>query len=85
MHSDDDMTEWEFETIHNSRPPLRWIANICGDIASGAIMRVSYSQDNGSEDTWQYKRDCLIWDTLWPFYDKYGTMYRLKTEEDYLD
>lgn len=85
MHSDDDMTEWEFETIHNSRPPLRWIANMLGDFASSAIMRISYAQDMDSDNGWRYKRDCLIWDTLWPIYDKYGTMYRLKTEEDYLD
>lgn len=26
MH-DDDVTEWDFKAIHQSRPPLRWIAN----------------------------------------------------------
>ena len=30
---------------HKSSPPLRWLANMCGDIAGWAIMRISYHDE----------------------------------------
>lgn len=81
MHYDDDMTEWEFETIHNSRPPLRWIANMAGDIASSGLLDISYMQDAGYTG-WRYKTKLFLWDTFWPIYQKYGTYYKMKTEDN---
>jgi len=85
MHSDDDMTEWEFEVIHNSRPPLRWIANLFGSIASSGLLEISYLEDEDKTDTFKYKYYGWLWDTFWPTYQKYGTFYKLKNDEDYID
>ena len=63
--------------IDNSRPPLRWIANWAGSIASSAIMRISWAEEREEDYGFKYKRDCLIWDILWPFSSKYGTVYQL--------
>ena len=63
--------------IDNSRPPLRWIANWAGSIASSAIMRISWAEECEKNYGFKYKRDRLIWDILWPFSSKYGTFYKL--------
>jgi len=63
--------------IDNSRPPLRWIANWAGSISSSAIMRISWAEEYEEDYGFKYKRDRLIWDTLWPIYNKYGTVYQL--------
>jgi len=81
MHYDDDAHEWEFEVIHNSLPPLRWIANFAGSIASAGLLDISYMEDAGYTG-WRYKLKLFLWDTFWPIYDKYGTVYRLKNEDD---
>ena len=60
---------------HNSRPPLRWIANWAGSIASKNMLKVSYMEEE--EDTgFKYKYYLFLWDTFWPLYAKYGTTYR---------
>ncbi len=60
---------------HNSRPPLRWIANWAGSIASKNMLKVSYMEE---EDTgFKYKYYLFLWDTFWPIYQKYGTFYKL--------
>lgn len=61
---------------HKSKPPLRWIANWAGSIASKSILKISYMEDDGYTG-WRYKLNGLLWDTFWPFYDKYGTFYKL--------
>ena len=60
--------------IHNSRPPLRWIANMCGSIAGWAIMRISYN-DELENFGWSYRLHSFIWKMTWPIYYKFGTMY----------
>lgn len=82
MHYDDDASEWEFEVVHNSRPPLRWIANLFGSIGSSGLLEISYLEDENKTNTFKYKYYGWLWDTFWPIYDKYGTVYRLKNEED---
>lgn len=82
-HEDDFIEEWRTERIDRSVPPLRWIANILGSIASSALLRISFAEEDGYENTFAYKRDCFIWDNCWPIYEKYGTFYKVKTEEDY--
>lgn len=60
---------------HNSRPPLRWIANLAGSIASKNMLKVSFMEEK--EDTgFKYKYYLFLWDTFWPVYAKYGTTYR---------
>jgi hypothetical protein len=63
--------------VDNSRPPLRWIANWAGSIASSAIMRISWAEEYKENYGFRYKFDGWLWDTLWPIYNKYGTFYKL--------
>jgi len=30
----------------------------------------------------RYKLNLFLWDTLYPIYNKYGTFYKLKNEDD---
>lgn len=83
MQFDDDALEWKFRTIHNSRPPLRWIANLAGSIASKGLLDVSYMEDEGYTG-WKYKLNLFLWDTFYPIYNKYGTVYEYIREEDEL-
>ncbi len=80
---DDDAFEWETVRIDQSRPPLRWIANFLGNLASSAILRISYAEEEGKEN-FAYKRDLFIWDKCWPIYDKYGTIYKMKFDGEEL-
>lgn len=81
MHYEDD--DWKFNSIHKCRPPLRWIANLAGSIATSGILDISYMQDNGYTG-WRYKFNLWKWNTFWPLYNKYGTTYELDRhiEED---
>lgn len=62
---------------HNSRPPLRWIANLAGSIASKNMLKLSYMEDEGLDKGFKYKYYGWLWDTFWPIYQKYGTFYKL--------
>lgn len=79
---DDDSLEWESVRIDNSRPPLRWIANLAGHFASNAMMRMFDREENGIDSSFGYRIDEFIWDKLWPIYDRWGTFYHMKTEID---
>lgn len=79
---DDDAIEWETKRIDNSRPPLRWIANLAGHFASGAMVRMFNREEDGIDSSFGYEVDKIIWDKLWPFYEKYGTVYEMKFGED---
>jgi len=61
---------------HNSKPPLRWIANIAGSIASRGMLKIAYMEEDGYTG-WKYKFNGWLWETLWPIYSKYGTFYKL--------
>lgn len=65
---------------HKSRPPLRWVANWAGSIASSGLLDVSYMEDEGMTDTFKYKFNLWKWDTFWSIYQKYGTYYTLDTD-----
>jgi hypothetical protein len=79
MPFEDD--NWKFEVIHQSRRPLRWIANLAGSIASQGLLDISYMEDEGYTG-WRYKVNLFLWDNLYPFYNKYGTYYKMINEED---
>jgi len=65
---------------HKSRPPLRWIANWAGSIASKNMLELSYMEDEGLDKGFRYKYYGWLWDTFWPIYSKYGTFYRLNMD-----
>jgi hypothetical protein len=62
---------------HNSKPPLRWVANWAGSIASKNMIELSYMEDEGLDKSFRYKYYGWLWDTFWPIYQKYGTYYKL--------
>ena len=61
---------------HKSKPPLRWIANWAGSIASRGLLEISYMEDEGLTNSFRYKLYGWLWDTFWPLYRDYGTTYR---------
>jgi hypothetical protein len=68
-----DLTDHDLK-INKSKPPLRWFANFCGDIAGWAILRISY-QDELENFGWRYKVYSTIWKITWPVYYRFGTVY----------
>jgi hypothetical protein len=60
--------------VHKSRRPLRWFANWAGNLASRGILDISYMEENAYTG-WKYKVNLFLWNTFWPIYDRWGTMY----------
>lgn len=60
---------------HRSKPPLRWFANICGNISGWAIMPIAIL-DEQNNFGFKYKLYSFIWRITWPIYDKFGTFYK---------
>jgi len=54
--------------------PLRWFANLSGEIAGWSILRASYL-DEKEDYGWKYKMHSFIWSITWPTYSKFGTVY----------
>jgi hypothetical protein len=73
-HEDDFIGEWRTTRVDKSRPPLRWIANIAGSIASKGLLDVSYMEEENYTG-WRYKVNLFLWNNLYPLYEKYGTYY----------
>lgn len=65
---------------HRSNPPLRWIANLCGSLSSGSLLRMMYAEEDEKDKGLIYKIDGFVWDKLFKFYCKYGTFYRLRMD-----
>lgn len=78
---------WEPE--HNTNfLPLRWVANLFGNIASGHLLKAACLEE--SEDSFKntvlYAYHSKMWSFFWPLYDNYGTWYKQsETLKDYLD
>lgn len=56
--------------------PLRWFANLCGEISSWSILRASWLDEDENYGI-RYTIHAKIWKYLWPVYMKWGTMYKL--------
>ena len=65
---------------HNSKPPLRWIANWAGSRASAAIMRAAWLDEYGINRGVRHGINSAIYTLLWPMYRKYGTFYKIDTD-----
>lgn len=61
---------------HKSRPPLRWIADLSGNIASGALWKAMLLDE---DNNWNRRYDFYIkvYDIFMPLWYKYGTYYEL--------
>lgn len=62
---------------HNSKPPLRWIANWAGSRASAAVMRAAWLDEDGIDRGVRQTINSAIYRLLWPMYRKYGTFYKI--------
>ena len=67
---------------HNSKPPLRWIANWAGSRASSAVMRASWLDEYGIDRGIRQTFNSVIYRLLWPMYRKYGTFYKINWPMD---
>jgi hypothetical protein len=54
--------------------PLRWFANMCGEIAGWSILKAAYL-DEDEHYGWKYKVHSKIYKYTWPVYYKFGTFY----------
>jgi|DEB19_MinimDraft_3_1074340.scaffolds.fasta_scaffold00708_20 hypothetical protein len=61
--------------INKSRPPLRWVADLFGDVAGWAILRISYL-DESKDLGMMYQFYSFVWRMTWPLYNKFGTVYK---------
>ena len=84
MRYDDDITEWKTTRIDNSRPPLRWMANLAGHFASNAMIKIVDMEEAKINAPMSNKINGLIWEKLWPIYEKWGTEYRMDFEDNEL-
>lgn len=69
---------------HRSKPPLRWLANISGNIACKALLRASNLDE---DNNWNKRYDFYIktYDFFMPLYNKYGTWYTIDLTWDFQD
>lgn len=61
--------------IHNSRPPLRWIANVFGSIGSWAILKICFLDEEENFGL-RYKVYGFIYNMFMPIYFKHGSFYK---------
>lgn len=62
--------------VHQSRPPLRWIANLAGEISSWAILKAVY-MDEDNKYGWKYDFYSKLFVLFNPLSSKYGTYYKI--------
>lgn len=70
--------DWNFERVDNSRPPLRWIANMLGSWGTYHILRAFKAMDNGNYRLSDWHG--FMGSALLKPYTKWGTSYVMKTE-----
>lgn len=56
--------------------PLRWFANLCGEIAGWSILKAAY-MDEDKDYGFMYKVHSKIFSFTWPISHKFGTFYRI--------
>ena len=59
--------------------PLRWIGNICGEIAANSLHKAFNLQ--GHIEGYRFKFHCKVWKYLNKPYEKWGTSYILTESE----
>ena len=80
MQHEDDFPEWETIVEHRSSPPLRWVANLFGEISGWAVLRLSYAEEY--DQKFKAKIYGIIFDKTWPLYNQYGTYYKIKWDKE---
>jgi hypothetical protein len=62
--------------VNQSGPPLRWIANLAGEISGWAILKAAYLDEDGNYG-WRYNFYSRLFVIFNPISMKYGTHYIL--------
>lgn len=62
--------------VNQSRPPLRWIANLAGEISGWAILKAAYMDEDGKYG-WKYEFYSRTFRLFNPISMKYGTHYKI--------
>lgn len=65
--------------VHQSLPPLRWIANLAGEISGWAILKAAYLDEEENFGL-RYKVYGKLFTLFNPISAKYGTHYLLNME-----
>lgn len=79
-HEDDFIEGWRTTRIDKSRPPLRWIANLFGEVSGWAILKIA-CLDEDNNFGFRYKIYSQIFKITNPISNKYGTFYKVDIEE----
>lgn len=66
--------------VHNSIPPLRWLANICGSIGSWAMLRCVFAEEDNKPIAAKIYGE--IYSLSFPLWQKYGSYYKKVNEID---
>ena len=75
MLFDDD--RWKL--VHNSLPPLRWVANAMGSWGGYHILQCSFAEEEGREKMAKFHG--MMYSILMPISTKYGSFYMLQGDE----
>ena len=78
MHYEGDELEGRFKKVVQSRPPLRWFANIAGSLSSYHITK-AFKAQHMKKDRLSNFHAMLAHNLLKP-YTRWGTMYQYKPE-----
>lgn len=62
--------------VNQSKPPLRWIANLAGEVSGWAILKVVY-MDEDNDFGWKYTFYSKVYRLFNPISMKYGTHYKI--------
>ena len=54
--------------------PLRWFANLCGEVSGFVILKAAYLEENNNFGL-RHKVYSFIYSVTWPVYFKFGTFY----------
>lgn len=88
MHEDDEFDPelmkdvgWKTKRIHQSPPPVRWIANLFGLIASEALWQTILAEEKGIDNKARFY--ARINKMFQPMHTKYGTFYRMYKNGEY--
>lgn len=57
--------------------PLRWFANLCGEIGGWAILKAAYLDEDGKYGL-KYDFYGFIYSKTSPIYQKWGTFYKIE-------
>ena len=60
--------------------PLRWIGNICSNIATRSLLKAFYLDEQGSYG-YRFKFHSKVWVTLNKPYERWGTYYTIDTSK----